>query len=71
MQELRSGHLLIAFSQRHQIVEFDRAGKTVWSLDVERPGAAIRLTNGNTLVAQENGGLLNTTRKSKRCGLTI
>jgi hypothetical protein len=39
----------------NKVVEMDTAGKQVWECNVQNPGHATRLRNGNTLVASIEG----------------
>lgn len=51
---LPNGHLLVALTWNNKIVEFDADGKTVWEAMIQQPLSAVRLPNGNTLVAGQN-----------------
>lgn len=48
MQE--SGHVLIPHHAEDKVIEYDENGKAVWEVPIEKPVAAVRLPNGNTLV---------------------
>ncbi len=45
-----SGHVLVPHNAEDKVVEYDAQGKAVWQVSTERPIAALRLPNGNTLV---------------------
>ena len=56
-QPLRNGNLLVCLSQKKRIVELDRTGREVWSLQgFKNPYSARRLDNGNTLVTDFGAG---------------
>lgn len=49
---LDNGHYLVAHYGPCKVVEYDKRGKEVWSVDIPgRAHSALRLANGNTLVA--------------------
>jgi hypothetical protein len=45
-----AGTFLVAHMDLGKVVEYDKAGKELWSVAVESPWAAARLKNGNTLI---------------------
>ena len=45
-----AGTVLVAHMDMKKVVEYDSAGKQVWSYDVDSPWSAERLKNGNTLI---------------------
>lgn len=47
---LPSGRVLVPHNSENKVVEYDGQGKVVWEVAVEKPVAAMRLPNGNTLV---------------------
>jgi hypothetical protein len=47
---LPNGHVLVPEMRFNRVVEYDESGKSVWSVNVAQPIAAVRLANGNTLV---------------------
>ncbi len=47
---LPSGRVLVPHHVENKVVEYDTAGKEIWSVNVEQPVAALRLPNGHTLV---------------------
>src|SRR5262245_5525557 len=47
---LTNGRVLIPHNAENKVIEYDMAGKEVWSVAVDQPVAATRLPNGNTLV---------------------
>jgi hypothetical protein len=47
---LPSGRVLVPHNNEDKVVEYDGQGKVVWEVTVEKPVAALRLPNGNTLV---------------------
>ncbi len=47
---LPSGRVLVPHNSEDKVVEYDGQGKVVWEVTVEKPVAAMRLPNGNTLV---------------------
>lgn len=48
------GTYLMPYLSGHRVVEFDQDFNEIWSVDVAKPWAAIRLKNGNTLVSDES-----------------
>jgi hypothetical protein len=51
IEVLPNGHVLMPEMVYNRVVEYDRDGKVVWMARVRQPVAAVRLANGNTLVA--------------------
>ena len=49
-----AGTYLMPYLSGHRVVEFDEDLSEIWSVDVAKPWAAIRLKNGNTLVSDES-----------------
>ena len=47
------GTYLVSFLTMNQVVEYDRDFKEIWRYDIKSPWAAVRLTNGNTLITDE------------------
>jgi len=48
------GTYLIACLKQDKVIEYDRDWKQIWSVDSVTPWAAVRLKNGNTLIAGDN-----------------
>jgi hypothetical protein len=48
------GTYLLPFLEMNRVVEYDQNFKEIWSYDIAKPWAAIRLKNGNTLITDEN-----------------
>jgi len=48
------GTYLLPFLEMNRVVEYDKNFKEIWSYDINKPGAAIRLKNGNTLITDES-----------------
>ena len=46
-----SGTVLVAHLDMQKVVEYDAQGKEVWSYAIDGPWSAVRLKNGNTLIA--------------------
>jgi hypothetical protein len=46
-----AGTLLVAHMDMKKLSEYDSAGKEVWSVAIESPCSAVRLKDGNTLIA--------------------
>ena len=61
---LKNGNTLIGMGDGHRVIEVDKSGKTVWSVEEkELPGITLawitmveRLSNGNTLIVNCHGG---------------
>lgn len=47
------GTYLVSFLNMNRVVEYDKNFKEIWSYDITKPWAAIRLKNGNTLITDE------------------
>ena len=64
---LKNGNTLIGMGDGHRVIEVDKAGKTVWSVEEkELPGITLawvtmveRLSNGNTLIVNCHAGESN------------
>jgi hypothetical protein len=52
----RAGTFLIAHMDLGKVVEYDRSGKELWSVDAPSAWAAVRLKNGNTLISGNQHG---------------
>src|SRR5262249_6086687 len=52
---LPNGRLLVPHYSNSKVVEYDPEGKAVWEASVQLPTSAVRLPNGNTLVASMGG----------------
>jgi hypothetical protein len=50
----KDGTYLVPFLEMNKVVEYDKDFHEVWSYDVPKPWAAIRLKNGNTLITDEH-----------------
>ena len=50
------GTYLLACLKQNRVIEFDKDWKQIWSVDAQTPWAAVRLKNGNTLIAGDNAG---------------
>jgi HEAT repeat protein len=50
---LPNDHILYPLYNQNQVIEYDGDGKQVWKCDVQLPTSAMRLPNGNTLVASQ------------------
>ena len=48
------GTYLVPFLSMNRVVEYDKNFKEIWSYDIPKPWAAIRLKNGNTLITDES-----------------
>lgn len=48
------GTFLVPYLSGGKVVEFDKDFNEIWSYDVGKPWAAIRLKNGNTLISDES-----------------
>jgi len=48
------GTYLASFLEMNQVVEYDRNFKEIWKYEIKSPWAAVRLTNGNTLITDEH-----------------
>jgi len=63
VHRLANGVTLVALYGNNRIVEIDRNGKEVWSIEARSPEGAVRLKNGNTLVASGTGRVQEFNRK--------
>jgi hypothetical protein len=50
------GRFLVAHLDLGKVVEYDRKGRAVWSVDAPSAWAAVRLKNGNTLISGNQHG---------------
>jgi hypothetical protein len=48
------GTYLLPFLEMNRVVEYDKNFNEIWSYDITKPWAAIRLKNGNTLITDES-----------------
>jgi len=62
------GTFLIPFLSLDRVVEYDMDLKEIWSYNIKKPWAAIRLLNGNTLITDEQDAL---TREVNPKGETV
>jgi len=53
-----AGTYLAAFLKMSKVVEFDKHFNAVWTCEIPTPWAAVRLHNGNTLIADEHDRLV-------------
>jgi len=49
-----SATYLVPFLNMNRVIEYDKNFKEIWSYDISKPWAAIRLKNGNTLITDES-----------------
>ena len=47
------GTYLLPFLEMNRVIEYDKDFNEIWSYDIAKPWAAIRLPNGNTLITDE------------------
>lgn len=52
----KAGTFLVAHMDLGKVVEYDRHGKAIWSVDAPSAWAAVRLRNGNTLISGNQHG---------------
>jgi Mal s 1 allergenic protein-like len=64
----RDGHFLVAHLDFGKVVEYDKNGKEVWSVDAPSAWAAVRLENGHTLISGNQHGYV---REVNRQGQTV
>jgi len=50
----KAGTFLAAHHDQNKVVEYDANGKEIWSVNVDIPWDAVRLDNGNTLIASHD-----------------
>jgi len=62
------GTYLLSFLGLDRVVEYDKDFKEIWTYDIAKPWAAIRLKNGNTLITDEKDSL---TREVNAKGGTV
>jgi hypothetical protein len=53
-----AGTYLLPFLKMHKVVEYDKHFNTIWTCEIPTPWSAIRLHNGNTLIADEHDKLV-------------
>lgn len=59
------GTYLMPYLAPGKVVEFDKNFNELWSYDIGKPWAAIRLKNGNTLISDESKELVREVRPDK------
>ena len=59
------GTYLLPFLEMNRVVEYDKNFKEIWSYDIPKPWAAIRLKNGNTLITDESDVLTREVNSKK------
>jgi hypothetical protein len=52
------GTYLLSFLKMNKVMEFDKEFKPIWTCEIPTPWSAIRLKNGNTLIADEREKLV-------------
>ncbi len=62
------GTYLIPFLGLDRVVEYDKTFKEIWRYNIDKPWAALRLKNGNTLITDEKNSL---TREVNPQGNTV
>lgn len=62
------GTYLLAFLGLDRVVEYDKNFKEIWRYNIDKPWAALRLKNGNTLITDEKNSL---TREVTSKGETV
>lgn len=60
------GTYLVPFMLMDKVVEYDKNFKEIWSYNINRPWAAIRLKNGNTLITDEKDILTREVNPAKQ-----
>jgi hypothetical protein len=60
------GTYLLPFLEMNRVVEYDKNFKEIWSYDIAKPWAAIRLKNGNTLITDESDVLTQEVNPKKQ-----
>lgn len=58
LDTLTNGHILLAEYGHRRVVEMDTQGKVLWQVPAEKAISTVRLPNGNTLVSQQDGAIL-------------
>lgn len=51
----KAGTYLVAQMDMNAVIEYDEAGKILWSVEAPSPWSAVRLNNGNTLISSNKG----------------
>jgi len=64
----RNNTFMVGLKHEKKVVELDINGNIIWSVDADSPWAAVRLTNGNTLIS---GDALAYTREVNMKGETV
>jgi hypothetical protein len=62
----RAGTLLVPHLGEGKVVEYDLNGKALWSVQAKSPWSAVRLNNGNTLIAGDWSGYVREVDSSGR-----
>jgi hypothetical protein len=64
----KAGNLLVAHMDLGKVVEYDKNGREIWSVEAPSVWAAVRLKNGNTLLSGNQRGYV---REVNRQGKTV
>ncbi len=59
----RAGTFLVAHLDLGKVVEYDKNGREIWSVDAPSAWAAVRLKNGNTLISGNQHGYVREVNK--------
>jgi hypothetical protein len=54
LEVIGKNRILVSLINNNKVVEYDLDGKSYWEANVNQPTSAVRLPNGNTLVASYN-----------------
>ena len=60
-----AGTFLVAHMDANKVVEYDKDGKSLWSVAVESPWAAVRLKNGDTLITSNRNFVREVNQKGE------
>ncbi len=60
-----AGTYLASFTSMNEVVEYDRNFNPIWTCEIPTPSDAVRLHNGNTLITDEDDGLVREVNRQK------
>ena len=57
--KIRLGRFIVSQYDANKVIEFDEAGKVVWSVDLDKPFACFGKPNGHRFIALYSGGVVH------------
>lgn len=60
-----NGNIVVSEQSKNRVIEMTPSGKIVWQQSAQAPSSVARLPNGNTLICQNDGTILEYTKSNK------